>query len=412
MSATSEQEPSVLDVLRSQWDTYSLFEQMREHSPIRYVPELNAWLLFRYEDIQTVVGDNERFGSMPADLVGEVPAEVAEDLPNGYAPWQPALVNTDGELHRRIRRLAQKPLTPKAVALHEDAVRREADALLDEIAPRGRADLTAEFAAVMPVRVLGHILGIPPEDQRKFRDWTLGIVELFVPAIPQERRIELAREQVDFNNYLADAITRRRESPGDDLFSGLILAQEQNEKSLTDLEIIGVVGQLIIAGFETSAGAISWALYQLSQNPDLLARVRGDFTLIPQVVEETLRRLTPARGVVRRVNEDVEIGGQKIAEGSNIFAMVQSGNNDEAQFECPAKFDIDRSREEMRRSLHFGAGEHTCIGQSVARLDLRIAIERSITRLPNLRLAADQDIQVQDGMIFHRPESLVFEWDV
>jgi cytochrome P450 len=115
---------------------------------------------------------------------------------------------------------------------------------------------------------------------------------------------------------------------------------------------------------------------------------------------------------VRRVKEDAEFHGQVIPKGSNIFALVQSANNDEAQFSCPARFDIDRDPSEMRKSVHFGLGPHRCIGMPLAQLDMRIAIETAITRLPNLRVVPDQAITVQPGMIFHRPERLEFEWDV
>lgn len=406
------QQNSMLEVLRSTWDTCPMFGQLRETAPVMHVPELDAWILSRYEDVAAVVNDEKRFGAMPDDLAGSVPAELVDQLPHGYAPWQPALVNTDAPEHTRIRRLAQKPLTPKAINAREDEIRTVANELIDNIAHLGRADLTDSFATPMPVQVLSKILGVPAEDHQVFHDWTLGIVELFVPSISEERRLELAREQVDFNNYLLEAIAARRKSPGDDLISGLILAQEKNERSLTDREILGVVGQLVIAGFETTAGGISFSLYTLSQEPETFGRVRDDLSLVPKVVEESLRRLTPARGIVRRVKEDVEFGGHVIPKGSNIFALVQSANNDSSQFSCPERFDIDRDPEEMRQSLHFGAGPHTCIGLSVARLDMRVAIETAIKRLPNLRVVPDQDIRVQPGMIFHRPERLVFEWDV
>lgn len=411
MTEQTAQNP-MLEVFRSVWDTAPLFEQLREGAPVLHVPELDAWILSRYDDVAAVVNDSVRFGSMPPDLVGEVPAELQEALPHGYAPWQPALVNTDPPEHTRIRRLAQKPLTPKAIAGREDEIREVANNLIDDIAPKGRADLADDFASPLPVQVLSKILGVPDSDRRKFREWTLGITELFVPTISEERRLELAREQVGFNDYLLASIAARRESPGDDLISGLILAQEHNERSLTDREILGVVGQLVIAGFETTAGGISFTLYTLAEHPELLARVRDDLSLVPRVVEESLRRLTPARGVVRRVKEDVEFHGAVIPKGANIFALVQSANNDEKHFSCPVKFDIDRDPAEMRKSLHFGAGPHTCIGLSVARLDMRVAIETAVTRLPNLRVVPDQEFRVQEGMIFHRPERLEFEWDV
>ena len=410
--AGDAQQPSMMDAFRGTWDTCPMFEQVREHAPVMHVPEVDAWILSRYDDVLTVVRDTKRFGHMPADLVGEIPAEVAEKLPHGYATWQPALVNTDPPQHTRIRKLAQKPLTPKAVAVREDEIRAAADRLIDAFVADGRAELVEAYITPMPMQVLIKILGVPADDMDKFREWTLGIVELFVPTITEDRRLELARGQVDFNAYIQNAIAERRAEPGDDVISGLILAQESGEKELSDNEILGIVGQLIIAGFESSAGGISYTLYSLCENPETMERVRGDLSLVPAVVEESLRRLTPARGIVRRVKEDCEFGGQAIPAGDNIFAMVQSANNDPDAFSCPAEFKIDRESAEMRKSLHFGLGPHRCIGAPLAQLDLRIAVEQAITRLPNLRLVPDQEIKVQPGMIFHRPERLEFEWDV
>jgi cytochrome P450 len=411
MTETVQAQPSLMDVFRSTWDTVELFAQVRQHAPVMHVPELDAWVISRYDDILPIVRDVDRFGCMPDDLVGEVPDELKDALPHGYAPWQPALVNTDPPQHTRIRKLAAKALTPAAVRAREEVIRDAANGLIDAIQADGHADLVDRYATPMPVHVLIRILGVPAEDHQRFHQWTLGITELFVPSISEERRLHLAREQVDFSNYLMDAIAQRRKSPGDDLISGLILAQEDKEKSLTDREILGVVGQLVIAGFETSAGGISFSLYKLCEDRDLFNRVRADLTLVPRVVEESLRRLTPARGIVRQVKQDVEIGGQAIPKGANLFLLVQSANNDDTVFQDPALFNIDRDAAEMRKSLHFGLGPHNCIGQWVGRLDMRVAIETALTRLPNLRLAAEQDIRVQQGMIFHRPEHLQFEWD-
>jgi cytochrome P450 len=411
MTETAQAQPSLMDVFRSTWDTCELFAQVREHAPVMHVPELNAWVISRYDDILPIIRDVERFGCMPDDLVGEVPDELKHALPHGYAPWQPALVNTDPPEHNRIRKLAAKALTPAAVRAREGVIAEAANSLIDAFQSDGHADLVDRYATPMPVHVLIRILGVPAEDHQLFHQWTLGITELFVPTISQERRLHLAREQVDFNDYLMDAIAQRRKSPGDDLISGLILAQEDCEKSLTDREILGVVGQLVIAGFETSAGGISFSLYKLCEDRDLLDRVRTDLTLVPKVVEESLRRLTPARGIVRRVKEDVEIREHKIPKGSNLFLLVQSANNDDTVFADPARFNLDRDPAEMRKSVHFGLGPHNCIGQWVARLDMKVAIEAAITRLPNLRLVPGQGIRVQQGMIFHRPEHLEFEWD-
>jgi cytochrome P450 len=405
MNTGPTQEASMLEVMAGVWDTYEMYGQLREHSPVFHVPEVDAWVLTRYDDVMTVVRDTKRFGAFPLDLVGDVPEQVKDELPHGYAPWQPALINLDPPEHTRIRKLAGKPLTPRVVAKREDEVRDAANGLIDRFVADGRADLVGDFAMPLPIQVLIKILGVPPEDHLQFRDWALGVIELFVPTITDDRRLELAREQVHFNNYIQAAIDARRADPRDDLISGLILVQEEDEKQLTDREILGVVGQLIIGG-------ISFALYTLAKQPEVLERLKDDFGLIPTAVEESLRRLTPARGLVRRVKEDCEFHGQRIPAGDNIFAMLQSANNDDTVFTCPHKFDLDRDPAELRQSLHFGIGPHKCLGAPLARLDLRVAIEQIITRLPGLRLVEGQEIRVQPGMILHRPERLMFEWEV
>ncbi len=410
MTEAAQVQPSMMDVFRSTWDTCELFAQVRENAPVMHVPELDAWVISRYDDILPVIRDIDRFGCMPDDLVGEVPDELKDVLPHGYAPWQPALVNTDPPQHSRIRKLAAKALTPAAVRAREGVIQAAADSLIDAIVADKRGDLMDRYATPMPVHVLIRILGVPAEDHQQFHQWTLGITELFVPSISEDRRLHLAREQVDFNDYLMNAISQRRKSPSDDLISGLILAQEDREESLTDREILGVVGQLVIAGFETSAGGIGFSLYKLCEDRNLFARVRADLTLVPKVVEESLRRLTPARGICVESKRMSNSRAQD-SEGSNLFLLVQSANNDDTQFEDPARFNIDRDATEMRKSVHFGLGPHNCIGQWVARLDMRVAIETAITRLPNLRLAPRQELRVQPGMIFHRPEHLQFEWD-
>ena len=220
----------MLEVLRSTWDTVDLFDQLREHAPVMHVPELDAWVLSRYEDCMAVVRNTKAFGAMPSDLVGEVPDEVKPDLPHGYAPWQPALVNQDPPEHTRAQ-ARPEALTTKALAVREDEIREVADGLIDGFVADGRADLAADYATPTPVHVLSRIIGIPDEDVSQFREWTLGITELFVPSISDERRLELAREQVHFTAYIEAAIEARRRDPGDDLISGLILVRRRARSS-------------------------------------------------------------------------------------------------------------------------------------------------------------------------------------
>src|SRR6516225_5035351 len=137
--AQADAQPSMMEVFRSTWDTCALFRQVREHAPVFHMEELDAWVISGYDDIRAVVQDMDRFGCMPDDLVGEVPDELKSALPHGYAPWLPALVNTDPPEHNRIRKLAAKPLTPNAVNAREGVIRESANQLIDAIVDKGRA---------------------------------------------------------------------------------------------------------------------------------------------------------------------------------------------------------------------------------------------------------------------------------
>lgn len=401
----------LMDIFGGNWDPSPAFAKLREAKPVVHIPELQMWLVSRYDDCVTVIRDVKNFGHMPTDMMSEVPEEVAEQLPNGYPVWYPALINTDPPVHTRIRKLAQKPITPRVIATKEDVVRAAANDLVDAFIDRGRVDVLEAFALPLPIRVLTHILGIPPEDLGKFQQWVFNTTELFNPAITPERRLELARDQIEFGNYVADSIALRRENPADDLISDLLAAEEEGEKRLTDMEVEGVVAQLILAGFDSTAGAICFALAHVCADPALRDRVRDDAELLPKVVEETVRRSTPVRGVVRQTKHDVELGGQMIPAGSRVMALAPSANQDPAQFSNPHEFDIDRDPSEIRRHIGFGQGIHKCIGQPIAQMEIRVSVEVFLKRLPNLRLASNEPMTLSPGMIFLRPSALEFEWD-
>lgn len=400
----------LMDIFGGSWDPGPAFEKLRESRPVAHIPELELWLVSRFEDCKTVIRDVERFGHMPADMMSEVPDEVKDDLPEGYMVWYPTLINTDPPEHTRIRKLAQKPITPKSVLRKEEYARKAANDLIDGFIDDGQVEFVENFALALPILVLTHVLGVPQQDVKQFERWIMNTTELFDPSISAERRVELARDQIDFGNYVAEAIAARRADPQDDLISDLIASEEEGEKRLTDKEIQGVVSQLILAGFDSTAGGICFAITHLCQHPELLERVKEDPEIIPTVVEETIRRSTPVRGVVREAKADVELGGETIPAGARVMALVNSANQDPAQFGCPHQFDIDRDPKELRQHIGFGQGRHKCIGQPIAQLDMRVAIEALVNRLPNLRVVTEQ-IALSPGMIFLRPLKLELAWD-
>lgn len=306
----------------STWDMAQTWGMLREQEPVAFIPALNMWAVSRHEDVVVLLRDYERFGHLPAEVMGPVPDDLASRLPDDYPLHQAALNNTDPPVHSRVRKLAQKPLTPKAVDRYEPMIREVANSLINGFVADGRGDIVERFALPFPVTILANILGFPNADHGRFKDWVLSTFQLFVPTLTAERRRELAVEQVELNDYVRAAIEQRRRLPGNDVISGLIRAADgEGEHGLTEREILGIVAQLIAGGFETTQGTISLALAALAERPDTLRRVRADPGLLPAVVEETIRRYNPARGVFRIAKCDVELHGQRIPAGDVIFVL-------------------------------------------------------------------------------------------
>lgn len=401
---------ALMGIFGGRADPTPAFALLREARPVASIPELNLWVVSRHQDCVTMLRDDDNFGSMPNDMMCEVPEELRDDLPDGYPAWFPGLVNTDPPVHDRIRKLAQKPITRRMVLEREASIRAVAESLVDQFVDQRRTDIVSAFALPLPITVLGEILGVPPEDQGDFQRWAQHGTELFNPSIPAQRRLELSREQVAFGRYVAEAIRTRRENPADDLISMLVGAEEEGERSLTDKEIHGCISHIVLGGFDSTAGAICFALNHICSDRQLYQRIRSDLGLVPQAVEETVRRSTSVRGVVREAKADVEIGGVTIPRGARVMALLASANQDPAKFDCPHAFDIDREPAELRKHIGFGQGIHKCIGQSIAQLEIRVAVETLLSRLPEIRVVTE-DIALSPGIIFLRPSVLEVEWD-
>jgi cytochrome P450 len=403
----AQSQPNQLSVLEG--DTYEIFAQLRESSPVLHLPEDGVYVVTRYDDIVTVIRDHERFSSQHHDILQPVPEHLHERLPDGYLVTIPTLVTNDPPAHTRVRKLAQKALTPSAVATYEPEIRRIAGALIDRFDGSPRAEVIGGFANPLPTHVLSSLLGIAEQDRRQFELWAHGVMQLMVPTIPDQQRLELAEQQAEFRDYVLRVLDERTRDPGEDLISGLILAEEAGEPALTHTEISGIVTQLITAGVESTTAGIGITLMMLAAHPDAMDRAIEDPRAIPTVVEEALRRMAPARGVLRETTCEVELGGQVIPPRARVFALLASANHDASRFECPHRFDIGRDAAELRQSLAFGQGTHFCLGAVLARLEIRTAVELLLERFGRFTIPTDQDIPWNSSLVFQGPLRLELE---
>lgn len=361
-------------------DPFPVYRALRENAPVKQIGD-NAWFLTRHADLARVYKDTTLFSS-------DKKAEFAPKFGDGYLfrHHTTSLVFNDPPLHTRVRRILAGALTPRAVQALEPDVIALVDRLLDEMEKTGgTVDLIEDFAAAIPVEVIGNLLDVPHDERGPLRDWSLAILGALEPALTQEQ-LQAGEDAVrDFLAYLETLVARRRVNPGDpdrDMLTRL-LAGESDGGRLSEEELLQNCVFILNAGHETTTNLIGNALELLDRFPDERARLLADPGLVPSAVEEALRFESSNQLGNRRTAVPVEIGGVQLPEGSSLTLCIGAANRDPAVFDDPERFDIGRK---PNRHFAFASGPHQCIGMAVARLEGRIAIERFLSRFPRYRL--------------------------
>ncbi|MBP0460800.1 cytochrome P450 family protein [Streptomyces montanisoli] len=381
-------------------DPYPTYAWLREHAPVRWtrLPSgVEAWLVTRYADARSALADtrlskNPVHHAEPAHARGKtgIPGERGADL-------MTHLLNIDPPDHTRLRRLVSKAFTPRRVAEFAPRVRELADGLIDGFAADGSADLIHAFAFPLPIYAICDLLGVPREDQDDFRDWAGMMIRHGGGP-----RGGVARAVKKIRAYLADLIHRKRQDLGDDLISGLIRASDHDEQ-LTENEVAAMCFVLLFAGFETTVNLIGNGTYALLRNPDQRALLQdalraGDDALLTTGIEELLRYDGPVElATWRYATEPLTVGGQSVSTGDPVLVVLAAADRDPARFDGPDTLDLARRD---NQHLGYGHGIHYCLGAPLARLEGRAALTALLTRLPDLRLAADPaELRWRGGLI-------------
>lgn len=374
---------------QSLWDEgvpWEAFEYMQQMDGLHFSPQRNApgeggfWSVVRFEDIFEVSRDFETFSSEKRGIF------LLDDVGAPLDIQRLQMISMDPPRHSRLKKIVGSAFTPARIAQHEDAIRQIVTGVLDGVADKDEFDLVAEVARPVPARVIGSMLGTPPEDDEKLVHWTNVFTAFEDPEIRKQwdDTQEVLEEIIE---YCGHQMELRRQNPTDDLVSALMNAEVDGEK-LDDLEVTTFFILLMSAGNDSTRATYSGIMKTLLEQPEIKNRLIDDPALIPSAVEEGLR-MNPAFAFMgRAAAKDIEYKGSQIKEGDRVLLWYLASNRDPARFENPHEFDLDRHDIDQHQAFG-GKGRHFCLGAALARLELRIWVEETLRRMPDLQLNGD-----------------------
>ena len=380
------------DVMDPQYleDPFSIWDQVRATCPIPHTDRRkSSWMPLRYEDVTAIAHDIEHFSSLK---VGVIPGDEDEepdanfDGPNLEYGLPP--ISSDPPLHTWTRRLLLPWFSHKRVDTYVPLTRDLCRGLLDRFADSGHADAAADYAQQIPVRVIATILGVSPDLSDSFTGWVRDVLEFADDAERRQRGAE------GLLNYFLAQLEERRANPGDDLMSEL-LTTEVDGKPVDDGIVLGMAALVLIAGVDTTWSAIGSSLWHLASHPEDRKRLVSEPELMPTAVEELLRAYAPVT-MAREVTQNIVYAGCPMKAGDKVLMNFPAANRDPEAFEHPEVVQLDRAH---NRHVAFGSGIHRCAGSNLARMELQVALEEWLARIPEFSLEEGKEITWAGGQV-------------
>jgi cytochrome P450 len=370
-------------------DPHPIWRRMRDEMPLYYNDRHDFYALSRFDDVREASADWNTFSSGHGSVLEliKAPMEVVEQARN--------MLFEDPPIHDAHRALLSRVFTPRRITDLEPRIRELCARYLDPLVGRDRFDLIQEFGALLPMMVIGSMLGVPEEDQ----DWVRQSSDASLHRDEGETDYNVDA-QLEQYEYFSELAARRRAEPRDDLITALVHSTVEEKgvepRPINDVELAQYIGLVSAAGNETVARLIGWAGKLFAEHPNQRALVADDPSLAPRAVEELLRIEPPSPVQARLVTRDVEFHGEQVPEGSALVLITGSAGRDDRVFDDPDHFDV---RRKIEQHLSLGFGIHFCLGAALARLEGRIAVEELLARFPAFEVDLDDSEMVHTSTV-------------
>lgn len=391
MSVTQEvPDPHGLMTRQFQVDPYPTYARLRDEAPAYFSEAWGGWLLTRYQDVQSGFKD-PRLSSNRAGAFGAMlPAALKEQMAPMVRSLSSWALLIDPPDHTRIRSLVNKAFTPRLVEYLRPLIQEQVNLLLDKAEAAGKMDMVQDVANLLPVAVIGDMLGIPREDGLKLRVWANAFATFFGTTKYTVDVLNLMRTGiVEMEEYFRGVVAQRRKSStvGNDLLSTMMAAEDQG-RFLSEQEVLATCSLVLFAGHETTTHLLANGLYLLLENPEQREVMLGSPQQLEAAVEEVLRYESPIQRLSRVITEDFELHGQTLRKGQKAFLMIGAANRDSRQFPEGDRLDL---RRQENRHIAFGFGIHYCLGAALGRLEGQIALSTLLRRFPKMKLLEEPE---------------------
>ena len=390
-------------------DPYPFYADLRAREGLTYFEDFDVWLASRFSDVSAIVLDPNMVRSMEhiasaEEIADQKRAGNWHDMPYHSRFVQFSLLDSDGEVHDRLRKQVFKLFTPVMV----NALRGDIEAIVatkvDALADRSEIDFIEDFAAHIPGHVIGRILGVPDADCPQLRVWSENIVQFFDIDRSDERKQIAESATTEFYNFLLDLKAQREKAPKEDLLSQMIVSERNGD--MNHDEFISTAMLILMAGHGSTIDVLGSGMHALLRFPAEMQRLRADNSLMKTAVQEMFRFEPPLPFFHRYATQEVEIAGQVFPRGTKFGVLYGAANRDPEQFPDPNRFDVSRT---PNWHIAFGRGAHFCLGNHLARLNMDIIFTTLLRRFSEIRLA-DPEPRYRRGLSVRGPEALRISW--